>query len=170
MSFSILALATGMLLCSCSTFLEHDSFSRTKKMVKSEECQNVDQNQYFHFSSGYMACNARQTIVRNNSSCLLKEKVLFHCKNQISIVYPNIHSSNCRNIQFLDPISLLMKIIIRKIRKMSSYHFSYQQSVTFYSVTLQGPWLDLFKHEISLSQQPVLKILLYSTGLSTQQS
>ena len=39
--------------------------------------------------------------------------MVFHCKtkNQISIVYPNIRSINCRNIQFLDPISRLIAIV-----------------------------------------------------------
>ena len=82
MSVSIQALALHATV-TCSTFVEHDSFSRTKEMVKSLECQNVDQNQYFNFSSGYMACNARQGIVSNNSSCLLKKIVLFHCKTKI---------------------------------------------------------------------------------------
>ena len=36
-------------------------------------------------------------------------------KNQISIVYPNIRSINCRNIQFLDPISGLMTITCLEI-------------------------------------------------------
>ena len=108
MSFSIEALAFHAPVTSC-TFVEHDSFSRTKEMVKSLECQNVDQNQYFNFSSGYMACNARQSIVSNNSSCLLKKiPVSLQNKNQISIVYPRNTSINCRNIQFLDPIPRLM--------------------------------------------------------------
>ena len=97
MSFSIEALAFHAPV-TCCTFVEHDSFSRTKEMVKSLECQNVDQNQYFNFSSGYMACNARQGIVSNNSSCLLKKNCLVSLqnKNQISIVYPNFST------QFVD--------------------------------------------------------------------
>ena len=150
MSFSIEALAFHAPV-TCCTFVEHDSFSRTKEMVKSLECQNVVQNQYFNFSSGYMACNARQSIVSNNSSCLLKKIVLFHCKTEIKylLFIPNIRFINSRNIQFLDPISGLMTIVYLEIDidivwcyKVSSSDFWYHQSVTFYLVNLDL-WLDL---------------------------
>ena len=107
MSFSIQALALHATV-TCSTFVEHDSFSRTKEMVKSLECQNVDQNQYFNFSSGYMACNARQSIVSYNSSCLLKKIVLFHCKTKIKyllfipIYAPLIAEISIFSTQFLN--------------------------------------------------------------------
>ena len=64
-----------------------------------------------------MACNARQSIVSNNSSCLLKKIVLFHCKTEIKylLFIPNIRFINSRNIQFLDPISGLMTIVYLEI-------------------------------------------------------
>ena len=110
MSFMFYISSSGMLLlntvqCSCYTFLEHDSFLQNQRSGKKFGMPKCCLKPILQFSI-FLLVTWRAMQDKLLSGIILhvywkKNSDSLQNKNQISIVYPNIRSINCRNIQFL---------------------------------------------------------------------